>query len=74
MLERRYSRRLRPFIREEQLLHETQILKKRLYRRDIQLPNMIDILQCLKNTGNSSDELEEILLKVFWLKVRHITK
>ncbi|XP_032682068.1 THAP domain-containing protein 3-like isoform X2 [Odontomachus brunneus] len=49
-------RRLQPSIREEQLLHETQILKKRLSRRDVKLANMTALLQHLKQHLKNTDK------------------
>jgi len=51
-------------MQEEKLKHEIRNLKMRLYRRDIKLSNVTDMLKQLKNV-DISNELEEELLNRF---------
>lgn len=55
-------------MQEEKLKHEIRNLKMRLYRRDIKLSNVRDMLKQLKNVG-ISNELKELLNRFSGLKL-----
>jgi len=55
-------------MQEEKLKHEIRNLKMRLYRRDIKLSNVTDMLKQLKNVG-ISNELKELLNRFSGLKL-----
>ncbi|XP_024893356.1 uncharacterized protein LOC112468423 [Temnothorax curvispinosus] len=52
-------RRLQPSIRERELIHENQSLKKKLRRRDIKLLNLTSVLKRLKS-GKKRKKEEEV--------------